>query len=497
MAGPININPNIIPQAQAGMSEESIAASAEMVVTGLEKSLNIKKAGQVQKNQQVDLKQIDEYVQKLSETTTVNEINKWEQKEKQRQKKKEEDKPKRRALRKAGKSRARAFGWISRKAPPRRDVILNAGEIDTFGVTVNSESLKEYVLTYTRSRLGIDEGEEGRESLVSIEQKIKGLKGGESFLLKMKDGINRMLIAELSRAIKQSILNKVNAGKKFTEWLISSRKSEEILNYALYNEYTSGLNRKAVRGLTGKIMFDILSRNWDLTMKQLEDLIELAKESRLDLPSWYQTFSRERVTLTSDGKVKISSSIIESELQKNALLDEFKMLHIHLALEEGLIRTLAMWLRLRKVNGGLTALRVGRDEIALALTQAKRIAWAKIITKLKEAHLTRVFSTSEKEFEKYSGRIAILTRKAKGLGLGISMEGLKLVEARLVQMALDTANYKLELLKSMQSLEYDRKREKDIHWLEVASVRLRATEERDEIIESIVKFLGRLFRFAP
>lgn len=101
------------------------------------------------------------------------------------------------------------------------------------------------------------------------------------------------------------------------------------------------------------------------------------------------------------------------------------------------------------------------------------VEWLHSIISLKQLHLKRVLCNSKKEFESLSQEIVEHTGVARKLGLKISRRGVSFVEAKLETMATDAANYKLELLRSMQKMSFDKNREKDINWLSDVISRLK------------------------
>jgi len=489
MAAPLNINPNINPQ--PGASEEAIAGSSEMIVTGLEKELKLKKTKPVEKEEKLNMEKIDDYVKKLSETTTINPINKNQQK-------KEEQKEE--VLKEKGKKRKKAkritsptaFNWIKKKKLPKRKITLEAGRFDKFNKKMTPEALKDYIQAYVKTVLGTPEEEQ--ENANAVLEKYQKLNLDKSYIHQTQTEISNILKGDLSRKIKSTFITKITSKDNFADWIISNKKAGKIVNYALYNELLVGLDQIKTRGFSGKALKKTLSRNWSIKQKKPKELIDLARELGIDVGNWANSFINERILITKQGNVEVNSSLIESEWQKATLLDEFKMLYISLTIEDSFISKVHSWKRIKKVEKELIFLNIGIKERHAAIIEAKKIAWAKIITYLKEAHLARVFSTSLRDFKKASLKISKLTKKAKNIGIGISKEGLKLVEAKLVQLAFETANYKLGILKSMQSLDYDKKRENDIKWLKHATENLKHTEERIEFWERLFLFFSRFLK---
>jgi|GEM_PF-2336375 len=493
MAGEININPNILPQ--SGMSEESIAASAELIVTGLEKQLNIKKTEQATKDPSIELKDLEEYIQKLTETTVIDPIKPQEEQKEKEQNRKEEKKTRAKRGKKKGKEPPAAFSWMGKKTQPKREVVISAGALDKFAGKINPDDLKQYLISHIKVTLGIpqEEQQDSIENIDAFRLKLKELNINEDLINQALGDVNEIITSELSRLIKSYMLQKISSSDKFTEWIIKNKKASSLVNYALYNEFIAESQGAKSKGFVGRALQRSVSSKWKMKFKDPRELVQLALELGIDIGPWLTKFVAEKVSLTKEGTVTVNSTMIESEWQKALLLDEYKMLNINLMLEDGFLHRFSTRRRLKKVVKCLRDLGTRTPELNEALMQAKKIAWAKLISHLKESHLARVFSGSEREFEKYSLRIIMITKKAKSLGHGISKEGVKLVEGRLIELALNTASYKLQLLKSMQSIEYDKKREKDIHWLESTTTHLREREERLEFMEKVWDFIYGLF----
>ena len=100
-------NSNISP----GMQEESAAASSAMVVTGMEKELKSSKVKLDLKDQEVDLKQANEFVQRLKDSHLIEKVKKFDQKEKKK-KDEENEEEKKRPLKQFPIAAARPFEWL-------------------------------------------------------------------------------------------------------------------------------------------------------------------------------------------------------------------------------------------------------------------------------------------------------------------------------------------------------------------------------------------------
>ena len=494
MGAQFSINPNLI-RPQPGMGEESAAASSGAIVTGIEKELNIQKAGKLLKDAPVDMKEVGKYIEQLTETTSVEAIKKRD--EKRRHKKEDEDanRQRRSPAKNSGKGVRPAFGWLKNQAAPPKPIVLRSGLSDKFLSKIEPSTVKEYARVYIKTKVGLpkEDLKEANALKRSIEQDLIGSGVPLELITKIQEAIDKMLFQDLSRLIKETVLRSME-DKRFGDWLVNSKRSEAILNFALYNDDLVDISKAQAKGLTGKILKSSAVKNWSIKQKDPKELTLLAEDLNIDLLSWIFSFLNEKVKVTEDGSVILDSSIIEAQWRKSRLMDEFKMLHIALLIEDDFVNRFFIARRLGSVEEGLRELGIEAAELEQALSQAKKIAWAKVVTQLKEAHLKRVFSSSEEQFEKLSGLIGYFTKKARHIGMGVSKEGAKLVEAKVVQIALDTAAYKLELLKSMQSLEHDKSMDKDIKWLSEVIARLKGQEERMETAIKISNWFGRILQ---
>lgn len=82
-----------------------------------------------------------------------------------------------------------------------------------------------------------------------------------------------------------------------------------------------------------------------------------------------------------------------------------------------------------------------------------------LVIRIKELHLKRLLSETYDEFESYSEKI-----KKEAMSLA-KPEAQKWLEAQLDQLTYFSAEYKLNLMQSLQSMEFNAKREKTIQWL--------------------------------
>ena len=155
-------------------------------------------------------------------------------------------------------------------------------------------------------------------------------------------------------------------------------------------------------------------------------------------------------------------------------------------MEDNIFRKIEKYFQLIQIKNELQLRGVGKEQITEIENQARKIAWLKTISSLKEAHLNRILSSSSRDFVKMSKKIEKLTKKAKKLGYDIPSEGIKWIETGLAKLGFDTAVYKLELLKSLQEISYEKNRDEDIKRLEkiIESLKRKLPKEIKKTSES-------------
>ncbi|MFA4858078.1 MAG: hypothetical protein WC636_02205, partial [Candidatus Margulisiibacteriota bacterium] len=171
----------------------------------------------------------------------------------------------------------------------------------------------------------------------------------------------------------------------------------------------------------------------------------------------------------------------------------------------GQLRRILIYYRIRQAEKILRALGVSKDEINTIRSLGRQIAWIKLMAVIKEFHLKRIFCGAYRDFNELSETIDYLTRKARKLESRISWEESRLLHAGLEKLAIDTANYKLELLKSLQEIDPSEQNAKDIKWLTAVLHHIQARQKQmaalgkirhsvQTIYEKTADFLGRFFK---
>ncbi len=283
-------------------------------------------------------------------------------------------------------------------------------------------------------------------NLEQLEKQIQKLTAPVSI-----DEINKRQEEYLTRNQSQKHKKKKYKKKAFG-WINRKKNKNPFLNWL------GNLQRKTLQ----KILYFALQ-------PEIDELIKMAGELKIDISSW----NLEKFSVNSSGQIILASNL--SELEKTILLlkEEFKILEIGELLEDDFVHIIIIKLRKNYVLKNLLKLKVTYQQIDELIVQARQIAWLKEITQLKASHLKRVFCGSKKDFDYYSKIISNHTKKIRKIGLAISGQTFDWISTKLEKLALDTANYKLELLRSMQKLEHNKNRDKEIKWLEDTVAKLK------------------------
>lgn len=176
----------------------------------------------------------------------------------------------------------------------------------------------------------------------------------------------------------------------------------------------------------------------------VEELIQTARELGLDLSGWQM----ETLCINQNGEVLLSSDLSPPERLLLLLKNEYKILTIAgLVTDSYLARLVVYWRRYRVRK---TLIELGFADFSKLETEAKRIAWLKLISLLKESHLKRVFSLNRRDFKKYSGLIEHYTRLALNVKVDLPQEAW--IHQRLETLAAEAARYQHELLESLKAV---------------------------------------------
>lgn len=201
---------------------------------------------------------------------------------------------------------------------------------------------------------------------------------------------------------------------------------------------------------------------------KVTELLKTAKDLKINL----KNLDLERIFIDYQGKITLPSGLTKAEREFILLREEYKVLTLAELLEDDFIKLLIIRYRNKKVKKRLIEMKVTEKDLEKIQFSCEKIAWLKIISQLKELHLNRIFSYSSREFATITKEINRLSRKARRVHINIPEEEIKWIDDHLTHMALQAAQYKLNLLKSLQKLSFDREREDNIKWLQHTIPRL-------------------------
>lgn len=490
----INFNPNPI---NPGTPSENLAGSSAMIVSGIEKELNKIRGSENFNREATFTAELGNLLEGISESSIVKEINTRKDDSERSSKQNKE-----REIRDMFNNRARArpggsavyqgFGFIGGNVPNENPMVIPAGNIDRIGPAPNIDPklVKEHAVLFARKLTGIpaDKMDQINLRIQQIERQFLQAGLAQNIINQLRDYVQRAIIEEVSYLVKSYILDHLSSPQELIDYLIRSQQSQKIINLAFFNDILgrpNALKFNAEDSLEYRILKSATIKNIGTEKIDSLSIIETAKELGVNLDSLVNTWNFDKINISPEGRVTINKALIEIEREKALLLDEYRMLEVEHLLEDDWRNVFFIFLRLRRLVQILKAFGVEEHKIIETKAQARQIAWIKTIANLKELHLKRVLSSSMSEFQSLSRSIRRYTIKARRLGIDISKEGLQWVEARLETLAFEAARYKLELLNSMQELSYDKKREKDIQWLNQT---IRDLKERQKQIDMFMHF---------
>lgn len=487
---------------QAGLQEQSAAANAAMIITGLEKELNEKQVKVDAKSPKIDFDQLSKYVQKLVD---IREIKKVKE-----QKKREEKEGALEYFVKIGTSlvarrKKRAYHYLKRQ---RQRNIVNVGEIDVFSKLkkVDPKLLKEYIVLQSRAltKTPKDKLDEIIKRLHEIETSLKVRDVSQEVINLIKARVKSVVEIELAELIREKLHADLSDPKIALKTVLGSTASVKLLGFLFFNEITHQvpLEASATDSAMEKTFKNIANSSLPQEIKNLKALLNFIKELNIDLKNWIATWNFEKITIGENGEIVINTSLTDRLREIKLLHDELTLLETQKHLEIRLFNRIFLYYRIREIEATLEALGNTIDEILAIRERGRHIAWLKLVAILKEFHLKRVFCESFREFAQHSAVISYLTQKARKLGTHISEEGVKLLQIELEKLAMDTAQYKLELLKSMQEISPDKTIEKDIRRLSsvIAHIKHRRSQRAafSEFSNAILSFFYHLkFIFRP
>jgi len=298
----IGINPNIT---NPGGIEESLAASSSIISTGMEKLMNKNRAGIVLNEKKVDLKELEQYIQKLNSSTEVEKVKK--RKEKRENKENGENSLDRRKFFKRGKGRKKkkAFSWIDHA---RNKNIIKAGAIDKFNKLtsiIDQNLIKEYAVKYARKIVGIppESQESIKARLEELEREFLSKGINEETLGELQSKVEEAVLSELSLLIKKALFKNLSSIKELMDFILKT-KGAKLFNLAFYNEVTATLNfdkefKKTNKkiSLEDEILLNALLKELKIDTLKIKDFISEAEKLKVDLRSWMNIWNFEKIKI--------------------------------------------------------------------------------------------------------------------------------------------------------------------------------------------------------
>ena len=265
-------------------------------------------------------------------------------------------------------------------------------------------------------------------------------------------------------AIKDRFMISLTSPKDMAQYLVKTDKPISAL------DYLSSLEKDFVN-MTD---FAALMKKYSMG-----DLISISDFLKVDIEYWIDSFNKENIGISNIEDFYKNYAGTLSVADFSPAVSSFRTLSVEFYLAEGLFKGISMRQKVNKEEKGLLEMGLTQKDVENLKSQGRRIAWLKTISSLKEQHLKRILTGTTDDFEKETGKIEKLTKKARKLGYDIPVEGIKWINTGLEQLAYNSASYKSQLLKSMQNLAFDPSREKDIKHLDsiLASLKNRASRE--------------------
>jgi len=438
----------------AGMNEQALAGNASMIINGLEKELNKSAFSHTKEAHKAEFNELARSVKMVSNACAIKPVKKYEGDQERENNNQQEKKQRDFGQAQRGKApMGKAFSWHNSGDYQSQDLLLHQTEIR--GV-LNLELLKEYfhilaeILIYNPST---------REIFLKMEELDRRIGLSADALNRLKARVSNLIFEELAYHLKRELSKQLSSTEKIVNFIIKTREVAALLNFSFFNKILSRPTIKANNYLHNQLQ-SILADNIKFATSDIKGVVKIAKELGLEIdPSTFASLA-EKIKREPSGTIVVDNSDLAEERVKQLLLDEYKLVEVAEILEPNLMRKSLLLFQKWQVIKVLQAANISMLDIESARLEARKIAWAKCVAVLKELHLKRVFSSSMKEFSQHSITIKQYTAKAKQLGP-------EWIKERLERLALDSASYKLELLHSMQALEYNKEREKDIKALTI------------------------------
>jgi hypothetical protein len=380
----------------------------------------------------------------------------------------------------------RAYPYLKRENPRQ---FIKADETRQFPIppSLNPKLLKEYIVMSARyfSKTPPEKIPEITLRLEEIEKDLRSQGLPAPTLDHLKEKTLNMVKIELADLIREKLTAEMAHPQNLLQTILSSQLSIKLLSFMFYNEALPPIPVPIhpAESAFEKVLKEIINHTLPAEVKELEAILTFVHELGIDLQPWINRWNFDKIIVGENGQVSLAADLTPMEREKKLFLEEIKMLESRKYLEPDLWRRILIYYRIRQAEKILRALEVSKDEINAVRTLGRQIAWIKLMAVIKEFHLKRVFCGSPNEFNELSETINYLTRKARKLESRLQQEETRLLHAGLEKLALDTANYKLELLKSLQEIDPSEQNTKDIKWLSAVIQHIQARQKQMEALE--------------
>ncbi len=249
--------------------------------------------------------------------------------------------------------------------------------------------------------------------------------------------------------IKDKFFSSANSPLDLTAWIVGSKDIMSITDFlsAIEKDYLTVSERARI-----------------LESIDVVELMRIAAGMHLDLDSWMALLGNDKLDMekAKGSDVFFRVNDLPAVFKVSSLVNEFRAAQTHYYLEDNMFRRLGQTMQLSRIRSRMAQVGVKKHTFEEISVQSRRIAWLKTITNLKQVHLNRILATTANDFNLDSRHIEKLTKRANRLGFDIPKEGLEWIQRGLRDLAMETAKYKLELMKSLQQLSFDKNRNKDI-----------------------------------
>lgn len=274
-----------------------------------------------------------------------------------------------------------------------------------------------------------------------------------------------MIKEALLHLIKDKFLSSLDRPLELLELILNSTKSQSIVEFLTSFEEDSFLIGRYVTE------FDI------------NDITQIAASLGIDLDVWMKELKLEKIKIENFEKldeITINFRFEEAGEARDISdwITSYRVSLIEVYMSETLMEKISITFHNISMARKLHKSGVSKEELEELKTQARRIAWFKVVLNLKMVHLNRILSTSSAQFEDKSREIEKLTKKTLKLGFDIPKEGMKWMEKSLQTLELESAEYKIELLRSLQKISYEEGKEKDILYLTRVIEKIKTSPKR-------------------